>query len=93
MKLLWSEQSFVRLAEIEDYIAWDNPRAARRNTERLIARTESRRDHLRLGRTLPEFHTDSLRKILVWLRSFLAWILVSRQSPVGTGYNLAPTGR
>ncbi len=40
MRVVWTRQAFERLAEIEDFIARDNPRAAKNHTERLIARTE-----------------------------------------------------
>ena len=64
MRVVWTRQAFERLAEIEDFIARDNPRAAKHHTERLIARTESLAVHAQLGRIVPELPGGTLRELV-----------------------------
>ncbi len=47
MKVVWTDQAFERLAEIEDFIARDDPAAAERFINHLIDRTEILSDHPR----------------------------------------------
>ena len=64
MKVVWTEQAFRQLAEIEDYIGRDDPAAAERYIDRLIARTDVLADHPDLGRTLPELPGSELRELI-----------------------------
>ncbi|MEN8151527.1 MAG: type II toxin-antitoxin system RelE/ParE family toxin [Planctomycetota bacterium] len=65
MRVLWTEQAFERLAEIEEYIAADDPGVGRRWTERLIERAEALADFPGMGRTVPELPGGSLRELIV----------------------------
>ncbi|MCP4043090.1 MAG: type II toxin-antitoxin system RelE/ParE family toxin [Gammaproteobacteria bacterium] len=64
MRVVWTDQSFERLAEIEVYISRDNPQAAEQHTERLIARTEVLAEHPKLGRSVPEVPGGDLRELV-----------------------------
>ena len=64
MRVVWTRQAFQRLAEIEDFIARDNPQAAEQHTERLIARTEALALHPQLGRIVPEVPGGNLRELV-----------------------------
>ncbi len=63
MKVVWTEQAFRRLTEIEDYIGRDDPAAAERYIDRLVSRTEVLEVHPELGRTLPELPGSELREL------------------------------
>ena len=41
MRIIWTEQAFLRLAEIEEFIARDDPRAAVNLVSNLIERAEA----------------------------------------------------
>ena len=64
MKVVWTEQALVRLAEIEDYIWVDNPEAAVANTERLIDRAETLTVHPRLGRVVSDLGGGQFRELV-----------------------------
>lgn len=64
MKVVWTDQAFDRLAEIEDFIARDDPVAAERVINRLIDRAEILSDHPGLGRALPELPGGNLRELV-----------------------------
>jgi plasmid stabilization system protein ParE len=65
MKVVWTEQAWVRLAEIESFIARDDPGAASRLVDRLVDRTEALASHPHRGRRLPEIPRSGLRELLV----------------------------
>ena len=65
MKVRWTDQAFERLAEIEAFIARDDPKAGERLVDRLIARGEALADHPHLGRRLPELPNGDLREVTV----------------------------
>ncbi|AUB84411.1 type II toxin-antitoxin system RelE/ParE family toxin [Candidatus Thiodictyon syntrophicum] len=65
MKVRWTDQAYLRLAEIEDFIARDNPKAAARMGERIIERGEALADQPYCGRPLPELPGAELREIIV----------------------------
>lgn len=64
MKVRWTEQAFVRLAEIEDYIARDDPVVALEHTRRLTERSQVLADFPRMGRPLPELPGSDLRELI-----------------------------
>lgn len=64
MRVVWTQQAFERLADIEDFIARDNPRAAEHHNERLIARTEPLAEHPQLARIVPELPGGNLRELV-----------------------------
>lgn len=53
-KLVWSKESLLRLQEIEDYIAKDNPKVAIEFVNKIIERVESIILHHQKGRIVPE---------------------------------------
>lgn len=65
MKVTWTDQSWQRLAEIEDFIARDDPKAAARLVDKLIERGEALADHPDRGRALPELPESGLREFVV----------------------------
>jgi plasmid stabilization system protein ParE len=64
VRVLWTEQAFARLAEIETYIAADDPMAARRFVARLIERANRLAKTPHTGRWLPEFPESKLRELI-----------------------------
>ena len=65
MKVVWTEQAWRRLVEIEEFIGRDDPRAASRLVDRLIERGEALSDHANRGRKLPELPESGLRELVV----------------------------
>ena len=65
MKVLWTDQAFERLAEIEAYVARDDPKAGERLVDRIVARGAALADHPHLGRRLPELPSGDLREVIV----------------------------
>jgi addiction module RelE/StbE family toxin len=64
MIVVWADQAFDRLAEIRDYIARDDPEAADRHIDKLIARGDSLSEFPNLGRRLPELPRADLRELV-----------------------------
>lgn len=64
MKILWTEHAMTCLVEIEDYIALDDPVAARRWVEQLIQRTKILVEQPQMGRKLPEMPQGPLRELI-----------------------------
>ncbi len=64
MKVLWTEQAFARLAEIEAYIAADDPAVAQRFVARLISRAGLLARTPLMGRTVPELPESKLRELV-----------------------------
>lgn len=65
MKVVWTEQAWQRLAEIDAFIAKDDPTAASRLVERLIERGDALSEHPDRGRRLPELPESGLRELVV----------------------------
>jgi plasmid stabilization system protein ParE len=63
--ILWSELARDDLRKIVEYIAQDNPAAARAMGYRLIAAVESLQEFPRRARVVPEYGRDNLREVLV----------------------------
>ncbi len=51
MKVIWSRRAVRHLVALRQYIAKDNPAAARDVAERILAAVELLRDHPHLGRS------------------------------------------
>ena len=64
MKVVWTEQAFLRLAEIEDFIARDNPPAAVTLTTRLIEKAEALAGFPQMGRQVFEIPGSDLRELI-----------------------------
>ena len=64
MKIIWTKESFKRLAEIEDFIAKDSPDRAKKFVDKLIARGESLVNFPNKGRIVPEFSVPEIREII-----------------------------
>ena len=63
--VLWTEAALLDLRDIVAYIASDNPAAARKMGERLIAAVESLVEHPRSARIVPEYSRETLREIIL----------------------------
>ena len=63
-KLVWSKESLLRLQEIEDYIAKDNPKVAIEFVNKIIERVESIILHPQKGRIVPEIAVENIRELL-----------------------------
>jgi toxin ParE1/3/4 len=64
MKIVWTEQAFLRLAEIEDFIGRDDPRAAVKLVSDLIEKAEVLTRFPLMGRQLPEVSGGVLRELI-----------------------------
>jgi len=64
MKVVWTRQAFVRLAEIEDFIALDSHAAAEAHTAQLIHRAEALAQFPEMGRSVPELAGSDLRELI-----------------------------
>ena len=64
MKVIWTEQALVRLAEIQDFIARANPDAAERLVHRIVERGEGLSKFPEMGRTVPELPGTGIREII-----------------------------
>lgn len=65
MKVTWTEQALMRLAEMEEYIAADDPAAALAQTERIIGRAEKLSEFPHVGRRLPEIPLGRFRELVL----------------------------
>ena len=65
MKVVWTEQAWQRLAEIEAFIMKDDVATASRLVDRLIERGDALSDHPERGRRLPELPESGLRELVV----------------------------
>jgi addiction module RelE/StbE family toxin len=65
MKVIWAEQAWERLLEIEEFVGRDDPKAAARLVDKLIDRGDGLRDHPERGRRLPELPESGLRELIV----------------------------
>ena len=64
MQLHWSKEALVRLEEIEEFIARDNPKIAIEFTDKLILIAESISDNPEKGRIVPELAIEQIREVL-----------------------------
>lgn len=65
MKLYWTARSRRDLADIERFIARDDPGAARRWVMRLETRARKAAMTARAGRVVPEIGRDDVREVIV----------------------------
>ena len=65
MRVIWTEQAWERLLEIERFVARDDPRAAARLVDRLIDRGDALAEHPDRGRRLPELPNSGLRELVI----------------------------
>jgi plasmid stabilization system protein ParE len=64
VKVRWTEQALTRLADIEDFVAADDPAAAVALTTELVERGNSLARFPRRGRRVPELPESGLREIV-----------------------------
>lgn len=63
--MLWTEQAWRRLSEIEEFIARDRPAAAAKLIDRLVDRGDALANHPDRGRKRPEIPGSGLRELVV----------------------------
>lgn len=64
MKIIWSPLSIDRATEIAQYIAQDNPPAAKKWIETLFDKVELLKSSPQSGRVVPETHIDDIRELI-----------------------------
>jgi len=64
LKVVWTATAIGRLEEIEDFIAADDPAAAPRFVDALIAAGDELADTPLRGRALPELPASGLREVV-----------------------------
>jgi addiction module RelE/StbE family toxin len=65
VKVVWTEQAWRRLSEIEEFVARDRPAAAAKLVDKLIDRVDGLAAHAERGRKLPEIPGGGLRELVV----------------------------
>ena len=65
MNVIWAEQAWERLIEIERFVARDDPKAAARLVDKLIDRGDALAEYPERGRRLPELPESGLRELIV----------------------------
>ena len=65
MKLIWAEPAYQDLYAIAQYIAQDNPHAAKRWIAMLIKRTGQLEAFPESGRIVPELNRDDIRELII----------------------------
>ncbi len=65
MKVVWTEQAWRRLSEIEEFIARDRPDAAAKLVDKLIDRGDALATHPDRGRKVPELPGSGVRELVV----------------------------
>ena len=61
----WTVPALADLGELRDYVARDDPGAARRLAAAIRKRVEALAEHPRLGRVVPELPGRDLREVVV----------------------------
>lgn len=64
MKLHWSKEALVRLQEIEEFIARDNPKVAIEFIDKIISIGETIPNNPGKGRIVPELAIEQIREVL-----------------------------
>lgn len=64
-RILWSDSALERATEFFDFIARENPPAARRIVQDLFERVKALEEHPFLGRRLSDDADPSLRRLVV----------------------------
>jgi len=64
-RIFWSDSALERTAEFFDFIAEDNPAAAKRTVQDLFDRVQALSEHPLLGRRLSEGIDPNLRRLVV----------------------------
>ncbi len=65
MKVVWTEQAWRRLSEIEEFIARDRPAAAAKLVDKLVDRGDALARYPDRGRKLPELPGSGLQEVVV----------------------------
>ncbi len=65
MRVVWTDQAWRRLSEIEEFIARDRPAAAAKLVDKLVDRGDALATYPNRGRKLPELPGSGLRELLV----------------------------
>ena len=64
MNVVWTQQAYVRLAEIHEYVAGKSPNAANRLLTRLIDCVLPLAEFPRMGRMVPELRSQDIRELI-----------------------------
>jgi len=64
LRLRWTNEALIRLQEIEEFIAKDNPGAAVKFVDKLISLAETIPENPEKGRIVPELSIEHIRELL-----------------------------
>jgi len=64
-EVIWTEPALLQLDAIAEYIALDNPLAARKLVEEVFAKTQRLEDFPKSGRTPPELPNSVYREVVL----------------------------
>ena len=64
-RLTWTEPALIDLEEIAEYIALDNPSAAKKLVRNVFEKVERLEQHPQSGRKPPEFKKTTYREVIV----------------------------
>ncbi len=65
-RLIWTEPALSDLDEIAEYIALDNPDAAKKLVKKIFQKVERLEQHPQSGRKPPEIKKTSYREVIVY---------------------------
>ena len=65
IKVIWSKESLLRLIEIEEFIAEDNPSKAVEFTDFLVSKSFLIEENPRMGRMVLEFSDPDIRELII----------------------------
>lgn len=64
MKIIWTPLARDQVHEISNYIAYDNPSAARKWAKTILKKVKQLKDFPEIGRIVPEFNDTDIREII-----------------------------
>ncbi len=65
MKLIWTKEALLQLAEIEEFIAKDNPKTAEKLINYLTEHNHYILQNPNIGRVVPEIKDSNIRELIV----------------------------
>ena len=64
MRIKWTNETLIRLFEIEDFISQDSPERAEKFVDQIIEHAETLSEKPLRGRTVPEISNPDIRELI-----------------------------
>ncbi len=65
-QVIWTIKALEHIEEIGSFIEKDSPFQARRVVQLIIKKTRKRKEHIRIGKMIPEIQDDKYRELRVF---------------------------